>query len=121
MAVEQEFLVLKEYRPYQRILEAFNSENFHGKNPKEIVINILYALCFTAIFVAMAALAILSCWYCMEIEFNIGILSITLPIVLSLVQLLLIHSSLIWKNRLIRTTIDHLQEMIDRRKLEMND
>lgn len=116
MADHQVFHVLKEYRPYLRILAAFNAGNFHAKRLRPLIGNIRYAVCVAVMFVSMAALAILSYWHCMENESNVDILSDSLPVIMSLSQMLLTHVSLMLRNRLIHATVEHLQGIVDERE-----
>lgn len=113
MTEKPEMLVFKEYRPYLRILATLNSENFHNITAHQIIGNIQHAVCVTIMFTAMTTVVVLCCWYCIENGLNILILSDTMPIILSLAQMLLTRVSLMMKNRFIRKTIEQLQKIVD--------
>lgn len=116
MANEQTFIVFKEYWPYHRILAAFNSDNFHNKPPRQIAKNVLFATCVVALFLALCAVLMLSFWCCMENDFNIDIVSISMPLELSMVQHIFTQISLTTKNDLIRTTLEDLRKTVNERK-----
>lgn len=112
----QKFLVLKEYRPYQRCFDAFNGERFRNKNVRQLSKNVGFAVGFGVMLVLLVVLTILSFWYCLENGFNVDILSVSMPLILSFIQLFLTHISLIMQNRVIHATIEDLQEAVDERK-----
>lgn len=116
MANEQMTTVFAEYRPYLRILEAFNAENFGSQDQRRTITNVRYAVCVAALFMSSASLSILSYWHCMENGLSVDILSDAMPIILSLVQLQLTQISLMAKNRVIRATIESLQNTVDQRR-----
>lgn len=117
MATVQELIVLQEYRPYQRILEAFNSEQFRNKGSRRKLHNVCSAACVIAMFSTLAALAVLAYWYFMENGFDINIISASLSAELLYIQLLLTQIALTARNRLIRATIEDLQKVVDEREL----
>lgn len=116
MANEQMATIFTEYRPYLRILEAFNAENFDSQDHRRTIASVRYAVCVAALFMSSASLAMLSYWHCMENGLAVDILSDAMPIILSLVQLQLTQISLMGKNREIRATIEGLQNTVDQRK-----
>lgn len=108
--------ILKEYRPYQRILEAFNGQHFRDHSYRHTVQNVRYAACVSAMLMSMVAVLVLCCWYCVETEFDVKMLSFSVPVILSLMQMLLTHFALMRKNCSIHATVEHLQQVIHERE-----
>lgn len=116
MVNETEMSVFKELRPYLRLLEAFNGENFRHQNNWCLAKNILFAAFSVVIFASAAAFPAFSLWHCIENGAHFDKLSTVIPVALSIVQLVLTHVSLMLKNRLIRATIDGFQKAVTDRK-----
>lgn len=116
MATKQPLTVLKEYRPYQRMMEAFNGHNFSDKSYRKLIGNICYMACDAALLVTLTGFLLLSFWYCVEDDSNMVIISAGMPVILTISQLLLGYLSLVMRNHLIRAIIDRLQDLIDKRE-----
>lgn len=108
--------VLQQYRSYQHLFEVFNYEHFRNKNDRDLINNICYAACVAALIFLATAVAILCSWYCVDIGWDISILSISVPAILAIIFSILTYIILITKNRVIRASIDHLQETVDERE-----
>lgn len=120
MADEEEFTVLAEYRPYQRILEAFNGDNFRHKSRHQLIEHARYAVCVAFILAAMFAFAALSFWNLRDIEFDVKIVSFSMPIILTITQMLITHVALMRKSRAIRAAMVRLQETVVEREFSAN-
>lgn len=119
MADEQELTVLAQYRPYQHILETFNGENYRNKSNREVFENIRYAACVIALIVSTIAGIILGCWYCVDVDFEVDTLSISLPTILANFQMLVVYIALAMKNRSILSILDGLQKIINEREFPL--
>lgn len=115
MVTVQKSTVFKEYRPYHRILAAFNPDNYNEKPLYQKLRNVCFAMCVAAVLITIAFLIILSCWRCVE-NISIEIVALALPLELTFTQFLLTQISLMVKNGLIRATIENLQKTVDQRE-----
>lgn len=113
---KENLLIFKQYRPILPILEAFNVDNFRHESHGQRVSNIAFAVCVSAVVIIATAGNVLGFWYCVENGLNMDILSDSMPIILSLSQMLLVHISLTTRNRLIFATFQELGETINERE-----
>lgn len=112
-----EIRVLKAFRPFLSILNAYNWDKFHyGANWRSNPQNIFYAFSSTMIVFLLPATVILLFWYLIEISVSFGIFLVELPIAISILQMEVIFIALLLKNRTVTTTIQRLQQIIDQRK-----
>lgn len=116
VTLKMRILVFSEFRPYLRILSAFNIDNFCGKDLSLIGKHILLVFWLLILVISMISVAVLSYWNCVDTGLTMDKLGFTLPIVLSIVQTLLTHMSLSLNNCLISEAIEFLQFAVDERK-----
>lgn len=108
----REINALKACRPYLRLLQAYNSENFSHNNQREN--HSAFYLLFTTIMVLlMPSLLILSAWHLMETESDMKTIVVTTPLCVTLVHATVISIALIVNNRTITETIGRIQKIIN--------
>lgn len=107
--------VLKEFRKLSRILTFYNRENFQITDPKWLQ-NFLIALIFSYFLLSFGMLLLIAIWFCFDCNFEIS--QIAFPISMSFysLQVPLIYFSMASNNRKIIQTMDHIQEVIDKRE-----
>lgn len=110
-----EVATLTAFRPYLRILQAFNWENFAVPR-KERLSRIPYACAVGLGAIMLAAMIALGFWQIADEHFSMRIFTTSFPIIISLTQVLLAFVLLASKNRQITATIHHLQAIITDRE-----
>lgn len=105
--------VLKEFQPYLRILNAFNVENYQGSDRARIVANIFYVALVGLFTISTFMILSLAYWNFIDTHFRMGILSTTLPILMTILQIVFTQLSLTVRSRLITATIAHFRKVID--------
>lgn len=105
--------VLKEFRPYLRILNAFNFENFQKPDGIQIVTNVIYATLVGLFTISTCLILSLGYWNFIDTHFQMDIISTTLPVLLTILQIVFTQLSLTLRSRLITETIHHFQEVVD--------
>lgn len=110
--------VLDEFRPYLRLIKAYNRKNFRQTAWDTLLRSIWCALCETVLILALCLFILLSVWYLLENGSNLSKIAVALPLTLSTVQTLTISIALIMKNGVISETIDQLGNIINRRETE---
>lgn len=118
MDTKEKNSVFSEYRLYLRMLATINGENFHhqlGRQKRRS--NMRCAAGVMVLIVASAIVITMSLWHCLENTSNVTVISDTVPVLLTILQMLLTHVSLMAGNRLIQATIGRLQETVDARRV----
>lgn len=116
---QPELCVLSAFRPFLRILNAFNSDSFHSDNNKNSWFIRSSVFCaFGAILIGAAIFNyfVLIAWYLFENGANLEKCMIAVPILVTLLQLELTFIALVGKNTIITETIEQLHGVINQRK-----
>lgn len=108
--------VLKEFRKLSRILTFYSRENFQTADRKVWLQNFLIALIFSYFLLSFGMLLLIAIWFCFDCDFEIS--QIAFPISMSFysLQVLLMYISMASNNRQIIQTMDHFQEVIEKRE-----
>lgn len=107
---------LEHFRPYLRLLEAYNSEHFHHRDWRSLLCRISYALCATAMVLLLPIYVSLAIWHLIETSVDLKTFVAQIPIQYSLLQMTVILTTLVAKNRTIAETLTKLQHLIDQRE-----
>lgn len=114
--------VMAKCRPYLRVMEVFNYDSFHTNDVRVIARNIFYILWVIVQNVSLVGTATLGLWLCIDFNFGIEDTSETIPGVVGLLQMSFVSVALVWNNRVITATMDHMQQLIDRcKRIRKND
>lgn len=105
-------IVLNSYRPYHRLLKALNIENFRHIHWCDISVAILSTLSTSLpLFVV-----VLGFWHLIENESDLKKFVVSLPILISLVQMEVAIIAMIANNRTTSQTIEQVQKVTNQRR-----
>lgn len=107
--------VLHAFRPYLRLLTAFNYEHFRHSSWGQ---SVSYAICLTVMILFVLVLIILGFWYLIEINAGLRKAVVSLPILFSLLQMEIAFIAMVANNSNILKMIDGIQKVIDQSKFE---
>lgn len=107
--------VLYAFRPYLRLLKAFNFDNFRHNNWFQ---SVFYAICLILLIFLVLVLIVLGFWYLIEIDAGLRKAVVSLPILFSLMQMEIAFISMVANNSTISKMVDGLQTVIDQSKFE---
>lgn len=110
----RQLCTLRAFRPYLRLLKAFNWENF-GRD--EWHSRIFVALGVLTGVLALISVDLLAVWKMADENFNIKVVSSSLPLIFSMAEQVLIFFVLVWQNRQIDVCVERLQATISKRKM----
>lgn len=110
--------ILTEFKPYIRLIEAFNHENFNNSNWHDTILSVFYAFCAISTIILAPTVALSLFWRCAENNFDFTIFVVTIPLLISSLQVDSIFIALMWKNHIVHDTIERVQKLVDRRKLD---
>lgn len=113
MGESSEARIFDSFRPYLRLLQAYNFENFRPNNPN-IRNNVRDAIGFTLFISLSIILIFLQVWCLVESGGDLGKIAILIPMLNCNLALALMYPALIIKNRIINGTINRLEQVIDR-------
>lgn len=117
MANDQSLFTLQAFQPYLQLLNAYNLDNFQAPfDVRRVATNIFYAFCESMLLIAASLVLALGCWYCVETNFQMGILSTTMPVLMTIVQIILAHLSLVAKSRFVTATVAQLGAIVTERE-----
>lgn len=109
--------ILNEFRPYLRLIEAFNHEHFNDTDWHGIKSSVFYAFCAVLTILLAPTVALLLFWRCAENNFDFIIFVVTIPLLISSLQVDSIFIALMWKSPIVNETIERVQKLVDRREL----
>lgn len=105
--------VLKEFKPYLRLIKAFNLDNFRNTGNRHRILNSVFdAFATSSIIFSIPIFLILGVWYLIENDADLRKISVALPILISILWMWLIFIALMAQNRIIRDIIDQLQRVV---------
>lgn len=108
--------ILNKFKPFHRILKAYNCNNFHFHNWRSIFRSIFHAFCVAIIFMILPIWIVLIVWHLIENSDDFKVIVAGLPIVITIAQADLAFIALIVENGTIVEIMNRIQEVIDRRK-----
>lgn len=109
--------VLNSYRIFHHLLTALNSENFQHSYWGHNIRSIFHAISSTLLIsLLQLILTILVFWYLVENESDFKSVMVSLPLLLSSVQMQVAFVSLIISNRNISKAIDQVQKVVNQRR-----
>lgn len=111
-----EFCVLSAFRPFLRLLNAFNRDHFCYKDCCSKLRSVFYVICATMMVLLIAVVIIFAFWYLIEINASMKSFFVSLPILFSTLQMGLTFIALLLTNSTITNTVNRLQELIVQRK-----
>lgn len=112
--LRRQLCTLRAFRSYFRLLKTFNRESFAQRS--QLMKIILCACAMTIGLTSLTAVTVLAIWKVADEQFEMKIVCISLPLVISLIEQILVFFVLTWKNRSIDKTVRRLQAIISDRK-----
>lgn len=107
--------VLKEFRPYLAFFQVYNNDKYQNCERSQVLKSIFRLLYVTISYGFLIMLFILGVWYVIDVRFNMNDIS-TVSLLLSTFILIITFIIFVRKNRMINTTVDRLQHIVDQRK-----
>lgn len=106
--------VLGALEALQHILTVFNGENFRAPTKRIVARNICRAVFASLLLlpIPLSFLAVL--WHCFATGFDVAAQSVALSGALETTRSIMIYITMWSKNRMITSTLDHLQKIIDK-------
>lgn len=101
-------------KPYLRLIQAYNDENFRDHNWRNILNSVFYAFCATGVIILLPIFILLAVWYLIENDADLIKVVIAVPLLATLLQMELAFITLLMKNRMAIEMIDRLQQVIDK-------
>lgn len=108
--------VLNEFKFSLGFLTAYNENIFRHSDWLRNLRSAGIAVYTTMLYVSHSTLIVLSIWYLIESEFELGKFLAVAAILISLFQMDLVIIALLMKNRVIVETINQLQKVVNQRK-----
>lgn len=111
----QKIDIISEYRPFLRILKAFNINNYRYNDRRLCRSNLLILLYTVTLATAEILEFILGVWHFFDHGFILKKIASALPLLISSVQVLSSYATLSLKNHEIDQVLENLQNTIDAR------
>lgn len=116
MENSRKICILEQFRPYLRLLEAYNPKHFHHPDWLHFLHSVSYALCATAMVVHLPLVASLAIWYLIEVPVDLKMFVVQVPIQCCALQILIALLALLAKASNITETINRIQDLINQRE-----
>lgn len=110
--------VLNAFRPYHRLLKAINKENFHRIHWVQNIHSIFIAASTVLSAILPFIFVALGLWYLIENEADLNNTVVSLPILISLMQMDVAIIAMITNNRIISDTIEQIQKVTNQRRFD---
>lgn len=114
---EREIRVLNGFKPFLRILKAFDRGIFRTRNSDNLIKNVFFTFCVACVLICHISIAIVIFWSFFDDKFKIEKIASSVPIGTCAVLILLTFSSLVLRRETIGKTINRLQQFVEKRKL----
>lgn len=114
MSASNKIHALNGLKPYLRLIQAYNDENFRDHNWRNILNSVFYAFCATDVIILLPIFILLAVWYLIENDADLIKVVIAVPLLATLLQMELAFITLLMKNRMAIEMIDRLQQVIDK-------
>lgn len=111
--------VLSAFKPFLRLIEAYNAENFenfHYTDLRQFLDWVRPAFISTVLNVGLSAFILFGVWDLTELYKELQKFVVALPLVISLLQMEITLIALMAKNRAISAIIQQIQRVIEKRK-----
>lgn len=112
----REINILNACRPYLRLLQAYNSENFCHNNWRDILHSAFYVFSITITILLIPLLFILSVWHLIEKGSDMKTSVVITPLCVTLVHTGVTSITLIVNNRAITKILSQIQKIVDQSK-----
>lgn len=109
--------VLKEFRPYIRLFEAYNCDHFLHREWRSIRRGVFNAFCTSFMITAMSSHLSFDVWYFVDHRDDLKKVATLFPLSMSSLQMFLSFIAMLVKNGTITEMMDQLQLVVDQRKL----
>lgn len=116
MEKHRDIRILSEFRPYLRLLTAYDRNHYRQRNSGRTLRSLYYPIATTSVVFGIPFMVILAVWHVIDNGGNLGMITVALPVQTSIIQMEITFISLMMKSRTISKTFDKIQEIIDRRK-----
>lgn len=113
--------VLNGFKPFLRLLKAFNSDIlFHyNSNWRLALHSAKYAFYSTMILISSVNLILFGCWYLLETGAMLETIVVSLPLLMGLLQTTTSFIAMLIRNRIIIEAINRMQNVVDQRKYQI--
>lgn len=116
MANSNKLIVLKEFRPILRALKAYNLENFHQTDRRQLYQNICYSVGSFIGTILIISFSVLGIWYLFDIHAGWHEFFVYCPLIAGSMHISITWLGLTATNVEISEAIDQLQNVIDQRE-----
>lgn len=114
MVNRQQLCALHAFRPYLRLLKAFDCEHYTRHNWRSLrALDVLAVAAGVTLLITTTALAF---WKIADVHYDMHIFLTSLPVIVSMIQVILTFLPLMLKCRKVDVAIQHLQAVISYRK-----
>lgn len=117
MDSERKISVMKKYKPFLRILKAFDRGNFRNRNSDILMKNLFFSFCMACVLFCHISTIGVIFWGFFDDKFELQKIAPAVPIGTSGVLIVLTLTSLVLRKDKIEKTINHLQQLVDKREL----
>lgn len=114
----QKIHVLHQFRPYLQLITRNRHEIGHFSKSWRCILRSICDVLFycTKMFLSLPAMIILGIWYLIENEADLREAVVSLPLVISLIEIQMIFIAMLMEARTVTETIEQLQRLVDRRE-----
>lgn len=113
------FCIMRAFRPFLRILMAFNRENIRPPDRRQTRQNICLAIGVCVGTALIASTLSLATWHLVDLHGDLNEIVVTTPIMLTIFVMLVTIGVLIPINREVDATVSQIQIVIDQREFSM--
>lgn len=109
--------ILNEYRPYLRLLKAYNVDNFRQNGQRQNYYRSVFDAFFTTfIIVIMSSHLLFDIWYIIDYHTDLKKVVTLFPLTMTTLQIWVSFIAFLLKNGTITEMIDRLQSVVEQRK-----
>lgn len=113
--------ILAKFLPYLRLIRAFNPENFHFDGSfsnawRHLLRDVFRAFCASLATLSISVEIMLMIWNILENDAGVKVLAISVPLLMSFVQVLVTFVALMCENRNITEAIARIQGLVSQRE-----
>lgn len=116
MTSSSKIRVLVEYDPYLRLLTAFNRDQFHHNNRRDLLRSVLYAFVAIMFLIIIPLYILLIAWFVLETGVAWKKCAVAIPLVAAVLQMSITFIVMIMRNDAVSELIEGLQQVVDQRE-----
>lgn len=117
MDKHNETTILAKFLPYLRLIQAAEPDNFRPNGGwRSIPRSLFHSLGAICVTFAMSIAVILITWKLLENDGGASVLVVSIPVLMSSIQVLVTFVALMWESRTISEAIGRIHEIVSHRK-----